>query len=102
MRPRSSSLAAAILALLAAPIGGQEVAPPRGESSYLPVDLKEPFAKAMERMKRQRAKVAAAHADLLSARYDLATRPAKGVTMSRGKPVQEGVRARLPTGATWD
>ena len=40
--------------------------------------------------------------DLLKERYDLANRPAKGVTMSRGKPVQEGIRATLPQGMTWD
>ena len=45
-------------------------------------------------MKRQMA--------LLDERYDLATTPAPGVTMSRGKPVQEGVRVKLPPGMTWD
>jgi cytochrome c peroxidase len=40
--------------------------------------------------------------DLLNERYDLANRPAKGVTMFRGKPIQEGVRAKLPRGLTWD
>ena len=41
-------------------------------------------------------------ADLLKERYDLSNRPAQGVTMSRGKPVQEGVRAKLPLGMTWE
>jgi len=40
--------------------------------------------------------------DLLAARYDLANRPAQGVTMSKGKAVQEGVRVRLPKDMTWD
>ena len=40
--------------------------------------------------------------DLLAARYDLANRPAPGVTMSRGKPVQDGVRVKLPATMTWD
>ena len=35
-------------------------------------------------------------------RYDLSDKPAEGVTMSRGKAVQGGVRAKLPTGVTWD
>src|SRR5690606_36341645 len=39
---------------------------------------------------------------LLNARYDLANRPVKGVTMSRGKPVQGGVRVKLPRGVTWE
>jgi hypothetical protein len=29
-------------------------------------------------------------------RYDLADRPVQGVTMTRGKPVQGGVRVKLP------
>src|SRR5690348_14675977 len=35
-------------------------------------------------------------------RYDLSNRPAAGVAMSRGKPVQDGVRVRLPSGTSWD
>src|SRR5262249_54016724 len=31
----------------------------------------------------------------------LSDRPAKGVTMGRGKPLQEGVRVKLPGGALW-
>src|SRR4030042_291276 len=40
--------------------------------------------------------------DLLNERYDLSNRPAAGVKMSRGKAVQEGVRAKLPAGMTWE
>ncbi len=40
--------------------------------------------------------------DLLAERYDLADRPAKDATMSRGKKIQEGVRVKLPKGTTWD
>jgi cytochrome c peroxidase len=40
--------------------------------------------------------------DLLNERYDLSNRPAKGVTMSRGKAVQEGVRVKLFKGMTWE
>ena len=35
-------------------------------------------------------------------RYDLGDHPAQGVTMERGKPLQEGVRVKLPTGVTWE
>ncbi|HET9958671.1 MAG TPA: cytochrome B6 [Polyangiaceae bacterium] len=38
--------------------------------------------------------------DLLASRYDLSDRPASGVHMTRGKPVQAGVRVLLP-GVTW-
>jgi cytochrome c peroxidase len=40
--------------------------------------------------------------ELLKQRYDLSDRRAKGVTMSRGKPIQEGVRVKLPSGMTWE
>jgi cytochrome c peroxidase len=45
-------------------------------------------------MARQRA--------LLEARYDLADRPSAVVAMSRGKPIQTGVRAKLPAGTSWE
>jgi hypothetical protein len=40
--------------------------------------------------------------DLLAERYDLSDRRSVGVVMSLGKPVQDGVRAKLPAGTTWD
>ncbi len=39
---------------------------------------------------------------LLQHRYDLSDRPSKETTMSLGKPIQEGVRVKLPEGITWD
>src|SRR6202047_1846565 len=68
----------------------------------MPVDIKESFASIMARMKARKPDIEKEHADLLSARYDLSNRPAKDATMSRGKPLQEGVRVKLPAGATWD
>jgi hypothetical protein len=35
---------------------------------------------------------------LLAERYDLSNRPAKAAVMDRAKPVQEGVRVKLPSG----
>jgi cytochrome c peroxidase len=46
--------------------------------------------------------VMARHQALLDARYDLSDRPSPDVAMSRGKPVQQGVRAKLPAGVTWE
>jgi cytochrome c peroxidase len=40
--------------------------------------------------------------ELLASRYDLEDRPAADVRMSRGKPIQEGVRVKLPAGVSWD
>ena len=77
-------------------------AEPRGKTSYLPVNITEPFASIMARMAAAKPGVEKQHSDLLAQRYDLTDRPAQGVTMSRGKPVQSGVRVKLPSGTTWD
>ncbi|MBC8017235.1 MAG: cytochrome B6 [Verrucomicrobia bacterium] len=74
----------------------------QGATSYAPVDIKEDFAATMARMKAAKSGVEKKHADLLNERYDLSKRPALGVTMSRGKPVQEGVRVKLSKAMTWD
>ena len=76
--------------------------PQRGATSYAPVDIKEPFATTLARMKAAQPEIQKRQADLLAERYDLANRAASGVTMTRGKPVQEGVRVKLPAGTTWD
>jgi len=60
------------------------------------------FAALMARMKAAKAEVMQRQQALLNERYDLSNRPAAGITMSRGKPVQEGVRAKLPPGVTWE
>ena len=73
-----------------------------GVSSYLPVDIKESFASIMARMKAAKPDIEKDHTNLLSARYDLSNRPAKDATMSRGKPLQEGIRVKLPAGTSWD
>ena len=75
--------------------------PPKGATSYMPVDLKEPFASVMERMSAAKAGVMKRQMDLLAQRYDLSNRPAKD-TMTRGKALQEGVRVRLAGGMTWE
>ena len=63
-------------------------------TSYAPVDLKEDFAVVMARMKAAKPEVMKRQMDLLKERYDLANRPATDVTMSGGKPIQEGIRPR--------
>jgi len=70
-------------------------------SSYMPVVITEDFATIMARMKAAKPEVMKRQMDLLNVRYDLSNRPASGMTMSRGKPVQEGVRVKLPPGVTW-
>lgn len=71
-------------------------------TSYMPVVITETFQAIKSRMEGQKRGVMQRQRSLLEQRYDLANRPAAGVTMTRGKPVQGGVRARLPSGVTWD
>jgi cytochrome c peroxidase len=74
-------------------------APP---SSYMPVVETETFDTVRKRMEADKPKIMQRQMDLLKDRYDLGDHPAKGVTMSKGKPVQDGVRVKLPSGVTWD
>ncbi len=62
----------------------------------------EDFMSLVKRLQQEKPEFAKRHQALLAERYDLADRPASGVTMSGGKPVQEGVRVRLPKGTTWE
>ncbi|HEX7899451.1 MAG TPA: cytochrome B6 [Planctomycetota bacterium] len=98
------------LALLAALLVSQNaprtddppVAGPRGTSSYAPVHVEEPMAALIERMKAAKPEILRRHRTLLDERYDLSDRPSKEARHFRGKPVQEGVRVRLPAGMSWD
>ena len=76
--------------------------PGSAETSYLPVAVKDGTAAIQERMQAAKPAIMARQMDLLGARYDLSDRPAAGVTMSRGKPIQEGVRTKLPAGTSWE
>ncbi len=86
--------------LILAGVIGAETA--NKSSSYSPVVITEPFDSVMTRMKAAKPEIMKRQMDLLHSRYDLGDRPAKGVTMSRGKAIQEGVRAKLPEGITWE
>ena len=104
-KPGYGTLLVASVALTSLTIAYAQQPPapsPRGASSYAPVDIKEPFATTLTRMKAAQPAIQKRQADLLAERYDLANRPAAGATMSRGKAVQEGVRAKLAAGVTWD
>ncbi|MBJ7312967.1 hypothetical protein ACFOLJ_29510 [Rugamonas sp. CCM 8940] len=106
MKFAKTALAVAVTALVAlapALVRTQEVAAakPGKPSSYSPVVIHEDFAVTLARMKAARAGLMRRQQELLAERYDLGDRPS-GVTMFRGKPVQGGVRVRLPRGTTWE
>src|SRR5260370_12665180 len=73
----------------------------RGQTSYMKVDSTESFASLMARMTAAKPGIENEHGALLNERYDLSDRPAQGGTMDRRKPMQEGVRVKLPAGMPW-
>ena len=75
---------------------------PRGLTSYQPIAIDQPFAATMAHDVAAKPGIEREHQAVLEERYDLSDRPAHGVTMERGKPLQEGVRVKLPSGVTWD
>ncbi|MFN8625353.1 MAG: cytochrome B6 [Candidatus Binatia bacterium] len=62
----------------------------------------EDFDALVKRIEGEKASFAKRQQGMLAERYDLSDRAAPGVTMSKGKPVQGGVRVKLPKGVTWD
>jgi cytochrome c peroxidase len=72
------------------------------KSSYLPVVPKEEFSATMARMKTEKPTVMKRQMDLLQERYDLRNDPVPGGTMTRGKPVQRGIRVKLAPGMSWE
>jgi cytochrome c peroxidase len=71
-------------------------------TSYMPVDIKQDFATTMKKMQAAKPAIEQRQQKLLEERYDLSNRPANGVSMSRGKAIQAGVRVKLAKGTTWD
>jgi len=91
----------AIGALVLAAVTAQ--AQQKRPNSYAPVVITEDFQTTVDRMAAAKPQIIARHMKLLSERYDLSNRPAQGVTMSRGKPVQGGIRVKLPDGVkSWE
>jgi cytochrome c peroxidase len=75
---------------------------PRGLTSYQPVAIDQPFEATMAHDVAAKPGIEREHQTLLEERYDLSDHPAQGITMEHGKPLQEGVRVKLPPGVTWD
>jgi cytochrome c peroxidase len=82
-------------------IGVVKAQPPAPTGGGTLGDSKEDFPAVMKRMSAAKPAIQKRQAELLAQRYDLSDRPAKGVTMSRSKPVQQGPRTKLPNGMTF-
>jgi cytochrome c peroxidase len=100
MKSRVVFLSLLVLTVVASGILLAQNDPPK-KTSYSPVVINEPFEAIMRRMSATKPAVMQRQRDHLAERYDLADRPSN-VTMFRGKPLQSGVRVKLPAGMTWE
>src|SRR3954469_18961218 len=72
------------------------------DTTYRPLPTR-PLSAVKADDEAQKPHVMARQSELLNQRYDLTNRPMPGVMMSASKkPVQGGVRVKLPAGVTWD
>ena len=98
LKTRPHLLLGLVVVLCAGTVQGQEVQ----TSSYTPVVPKEEFSATLARMKAEKASIMKRQLELLQTRYDLRNEPAPGVTMTRGKPVQQGIRVKPAPGTSWE
>jgi cytochrome c peroxidase len=98
LRLAKLTTSAMVLAVAAASMAAEG---PIGQTSYAPVAGTEAFATVKQKMEMEKPAVMKRQMDLLTERYDLANKAAAGVSMTRGKLVQEGVRVKLPAGVSW-
>ena len=95
--PHNFSVIVWVTVLIALAVTGTRFAEASDENppSYAPVVVRESFETIMERMMTAKPEIMNRQMKLLAERYDLSDRPARGLTMSRGKAIQEGVRVKL-------
>ena len=94
---KSISFGLALLFCTGAGYGQEENKPhdsPRGPTPS--------FAATMSRLVAEKAGVMERQQTLLRGRYDLQNEPAPGVTMSRGKAVQQRIRVKIAPGLSWE
>ena len=91
-------LAATLAIALAQPVVATEAS--ADATSFSPT-IEAPLAQVMAKMRAEKPGLERRHRALLEARHDLRDMRDKA-TMSRGKPLQAGVRVRLAGGMTWE
>lgn len=72
------------------------------KGTYLPVVIEKDFQTVMEEDKKEKPQVMKRQRSLLEERYDLSDRSSDVMMSSGRKPIQEGVRVKLPEGVTWE
>ena len=90
-------------AWMACPVNAQvpaEVDPK--PKTYMPVVIEQDFDTIMKQDVKAKPKVMERQEKLFERRYDLSDRPADVMMSGKRKPIQKGVRVKLPEGMTWD
>ena len=77
--------------------GRRQAAPPPA----MPV-IDQNFAATLKKMTDGKPAIRERQMKSLEERYDLSNRPSADAKMDRTKPLQEGVRTKLPEGVTWE
>ncbi|TWU16093.1 cytochrome B6 [Allorhodopirellula heiligendammensis] len=72
------------------------------DQTYMPVVIEEDFQATFEADKQQKADVMDKQGQLLKQRYELADNPSDAMMSAGRKPVQQGVRVKLPDGLSWN
>jgi len=90
---------AALAILLASSVAFAQA---RDQTYTIPIVAEEPFKAVMDRDVREKPGVMQKQKALLESRYDLSNRPSKTMMGGHRKPVQQGVRVKLPAGVTWE
>ena len=70
-------------------------------ATYLPVMMDKSFQATMEKDKKMKPMIMERQKTLLERRYDLSDNPSDVMMSAERKPVQKGVRVKLPDGMTW-
>lgn len=98
-QPFTLLLAASVTAAVALAVHADPLPP---DTTYRPLPT-QPFSDVKRSDEAAKPKVMQRQQSLLESRYDLSNRPVPGMSMSGGrKPVQGGVRVKLPPGMTWE
>jgi cytochrome c peroxidase len=96
----------AVLAVVAPTSHAQRATSPPGAGekaeSYMPVVIDKTLEATMQEDAAAKEKFMQRQRTLLAERYDLANRASAAMMAAGRKPVQQGVRVKLPAGVTWD
>jgi len=70
--------------------------------TYMPVVIEKSFDEIMKKDVMDKPRYMKRQMELLERRYDLSDRPSDAMMSGGRKPIQEGVRVKLPEGMTWE